>query len=849
MHAKVNIFVVNGLSSKLIFQNTDKQQFNASFNRQKRMDVASQIVELKKQLSEEHLKEDVNFITISILTEEIAQLEKTQLPFTVSARTARLIGQENFANAEGAIIELLKNSYDAEASVCLIIIDPINDCIRILDNGDGMTEKIIKNQWMTIGTDDKKINFKTKSRIKTGAKGIGRFALDRLGKSSTMVAKTLESESLIWDVNWDQFEATGAVISDIKATLQVGESGFYEAIIEMQNLSGLKEPIINYWKEEKGTLISIEKLKDTWDEKATQSLYSNLEILVPPLETNIFQVFLFSTLEPGKYGKVLPTLCDDFDYKVNVLVNEDQSVEIQIFRNELSFGDLKRIGFFEKSKLNQSQYQFDTFEKGMFKISTNLETLIAGFKEVDKNNNLNKIGAFSFLFYFMKRGGGQEKDEDIGKYPYKSVNYSHRTAWLDKFGGIKIFRDNFRVRPYGETKSSSFDWLDLGKRALSNPTVTRPGYRVKPQQVYGIVNISRIDNINFEDKSSREGLQENDAFSLFKEILKSIIEVFENDRNQIMMTLKRIYDERNKKRKAQEDAEQIINNKKESSTTPTPEKEKAEKETLISAIEAYKEDLEELQDEQKILRVLASAGLILTSFAHEFKNHTDSILPRTQELKDILIQVIDTEKLRALPKFFDPYVMLSDMRSQDERLKSWLDFSISSVRKDKRTRRIINMVTYIEGLEKIWGPLLSRRNIILIIDKWMFTEVNFKGHEIDLDGIFNNLITNSVDAYKRADSGDVREIKLSFAFDPMTANGISVVYQDFGPGLLSEISDPNIIFQPFFTTKRDEKTGEKIGTGLGMWIVKSTIDEYNGDAEILQSRPSFKVKITLPHNL
>lgn len=813
------------------------------------MDITTQISELKSKLSEEQLKEQPNTKLIASLIEEITKLELTQIPFTVSARTARLIGQENFANAEGAIIELVKNSYDADASVCVIIIDPVNDSIRILDNGDGMTETTIRTHWMTIGTDDKKVNFKTKSRVKTGAKGIGRFALDRLGKSSIMVTKTLESESLVWDVDWNQFENTGAVISDIKATLQVGNSSFMDELIEMQNFSGVKEPFVELWEEEKGTLISIDNLKDNWDEKATLSLYSNLEILVPPLETNIFQVFLFSTLEADKYGKVLPTLCDDYDYKITAIVNEDQTVNIQIFRNELNIGDLKRIGFFDKSKLNQPQYQLEAFEKGVFEIQTKLETLIAGFKDVDKNNNLSKIGAFSFSFYFMKRGGGQEKDEDITKYPYKSVNYSNRTNWLDKFGGIKIFRDNFRVRPYGETKSSSFDWLDLGKRALSNPTVTRPGYTVRPQQVYGIVNISRIDNINFEDKSSREGLQENDAFSLFKEILKSIIEIFEQDRNQIMMTLKKIYDDANKKRKAQEDAEKIIKNKATPKATTTSTQANAENETLITAIQAYKEDIEELQDEQKILRVLASAGLIVTSFAHEFRNHTDSILPRTDELKQVLLQIIDIEKLKQLPDFFDPYIMLSDMRKQDERLKSWLDFSISSVRKDKRSRRIINMVTYIEGLEKIWSSLLSRRNIKLTIDKWIFTEVNFKGHEIDLDGIFNNLITNSVDAYKRKDAGDLREIKLSFAFNPLEPNGISVVYEDFGPGLLEEITEPNKIFQPFFTTKRDEKTGEKIGTGLGMWIVKSTIDEYNGDVEILQARPNFKVKITLPHNL
>lgn len=810
------------------------------------MDIANKLIELKDELQIELNKDTQDSGLISEIQSKIAELEITQIPFTVSARTARLIGQENFANAEGAIIELVKNSYDADATVCVIIIDPINDSIRILDNGDGMTDNIIRNQWMTIGTDDKRTNYKSKTRIKTGAKGIGRFALDRLGKSSTLITKTLESESLVWDVNWDQFEGSGAVISDVKATLQIGNSSFYDELVEINRFTGIGDEILNLWNEEKGTLISIDYLKDEWDERTTESLFSNLEILVPPLETNIFQIFLFSTIETEKYGKVQPTICDDYDYKIDAKVDENKNVKLTVYRNELNFGDLKRIGFFEKTKLKQENYSLQSFEKGSFEIETNLESLIAGFKDVDINNNLNKIGAFSFSFYFMKRGGGQEKDEEIGKYPYKAVNYNIRTNWLNKFGGIKIFRDNFRVRPYGETKSSSFDWLDLGKRALSNPTVTRPGYHVRPQQVYGIVNISRIDNINFEDKSSREGLQENDSFTLFKEIIKSIIEVFENDRNQIMISLKKIYDDENKKRQAKEAADKIIKDKNNPKSGNAAE-EKSEKDTLISAIEAYKEDIEELQDEQKILRVLASAGLIVTSFAHEFRNHTDSILPRTDELKEVLLQVIDINKLKDLPDFFDPYIMLSDMRKQDERLKSWLDFSISSVRKDKRSRRIINMVAYIEGLEKIWQSLLSRRNIKLTIDKWKFTEVNFNGHEIDLDGIFNNLITNSVDAYKRADAGDLREIKLSFAFNPLDTNGISVVYED--RGLLTEISDPNKIFQPFYTTKRDEKTGEKIGTGLGMWIVKSTIDEYNGDIEIVQSRPYFKVKITLPHNL
>lgn len=794
----------------------------------------------------------------------------SELPFTVSARTARLIGQENFANAEGAIIELVKNSYDADATVCFIIIDPLNDRLCIFDNGDGMEQTTIEKHWMTIGTDDKKTNQTSgNKRIRTGAKGIGRFALDRLGKSSRMVTKTAAPEKLVWNVDWEQFEKSGAVIQDVKAKLFKSNTTFFGEIQNVQDSTGIKDipsvgqanelvdtevkeppkkqPIKEFWKEEKGTLITIRNLKDPWDESSVASLFSNLEILVPPIDTNIFQVYLFSTLEPDKYGIVRPTICDDYDYRLTASIKDNTSVTIELFRNELNVHELKRIGFFDKTTLPANRYGEEIFEQGSFKTESTLAQLVAGYKAVDKDNNLEKIGPFSFSFYFMKRGGG-EKGEEETKYPYKKGNYRDRAKWLDVFGGLKIYRDNFRVRPYGEVKGNSFDWLDLGSRSASSPAVTKSGYRVRPNQVYGVINISRLSNIKFDDKSSREGIQENDTFLLFKEILTSLIGIFENDRNQIMIALKKISDERNRKQKAQAEADEIIEKKKKENADGTTST-KEESNTLISAIEAYKEEIEDLKDEQKLLRVLASAGLIVTSFAHELKNLSDAIVPRTEDLKQLLRSLIDEATLK-VPDYLNPYVLIDDMRTQDERLKTWLDFSLASVRKDKRSRRTINMVTYIEGLERTWNPLLSRKRVSLSIDKWKWEQVNFRGHEIDLDGIFNNLIANSVDAFKRKDAGDTRNIKISFMYNPNDPKGlgIGVVYEDSGPGLEAEILDPTEIFQPFFTTKRDERTGEKIGTGLGMWIVKSVIDEYGGDVTFLTVRPGFKLKLILPHH-
>ncbi|WP_422861306.1 sensor histidine kinase [Flagellimonas sp. W118] len=770
-----------------------------------------------------------------------------KIPFTVSARAARLIGQENFSNAEGAVIELVKNSYDADATVCIVIVDMLKDAIFIIDNGEGMTLDVIKNKWMIIGTDSKKEDYKTtKSRVKTGAKGIGRFALDRLGASCEMITKTKEdSEGTRWLVNWSEFDVKGRSIGQVNAQFESLDDYTFEESLkeEFKNFQTSKEFLQN-WKLNEGTVIKITGLRDDWFEQNINSLHSNLEMLVPPIENNLFELWLFDRENSNDYGKVESARCDDYDYKLSARVDEEKNVNIKLYRNELSLNGLMELGFFKKTKLDKNLYGKDKFESEFIEFNLKLEQLIPGYKEMDDSNNLEKIGPFDFKFFFMKRGGGQEKrNEGSGKYPYKPINYRDRVSWLNKFGGIKIYRDNFRVRPYGETKSSSFDWLDLGKRALSNPTVTRPGYRVRPQQIYGVVNISRIDNINFEDKSSREGLQENDVFSVFKEILLQIINKFENDRNQILMSLYKIYKEDNKREAAKEKADEVISeedkNEGESSSDAN------NKETFKEAYKAIKEELSETRDEQKLLKVLASAGLIVTSFAHELKNLSDRIVPRTDDLKEILDDLINKDKLLDLEEYNNPIVMLGDMRSQDLRLKHWLDFALAAVRKNKRTRRKIEMVAYIDNLQRMWSSLLKRRQIELVIDKSNFLEVYFSGHEIDLDGIFNNLIANSVDAFRRNDANDDRKVSLGFEFDIKT--GINVTYEDTGPGLSEDIIDPNQIFEPFFTTKRDKQTGEKTGTGLGMWIVKSTLDEYEGDIIFVRSRPGFKIKIVLPN--
>ena len=209
-----------------------------------------------------------------------------KVKFNVSTKTARLIGRENISDSNGAIIELVKNAYDADADSVYIKFDIIyenvpdkivisenqkyfnsgeyekltsfytqngdvlskksnltdeqeqqlknllfsKNSIVILDNGTGMSEQIVKTVWMNIGTNDKEINaYSKKGRIKTGAKGIGRFALEKLSQKTTVYSKKMNDKLVYWDLDWMQFERK-SLLNEINADVEILDSNFNDII-------------------------------------------------------------------------------------------------------------------------------------------------------------------------------------------------------------------------------------------------------------------------------------------------------------------------------------------------------------------------------------------------------------------------------------------------------------------------------------------------------------------------------------------------------------------------------------------------------------------------------------------
>lgn len=841
-----------------------------------------------------------------------------RIPFKVSARTARLIGRENVATSKGAIIELVKNGYDADSRFSIVLIDnrygvyhvqldksdydqlislgtdktlldsiyqqkddvyverndvdaetigrlkkqlQRNAVIYIIDAGEGMTGYVIQNYWMTIGTDNKSTQYITKGgRVKVGAKGIGRFALDKLGEQCEMFTffdpkvhqdikadgSTTGNVGYHWVVNWNEFEGANKTIDHIGAGIEGISDMTYQDILHSipltDNLKRLiaEKPVLH------GTILKISNLRDVWDADATQKIYDDLGVLVPPTESREFVISLQSLDEPHKYGEVENSFCDDYDYKVVAHADDQQKVSIRVYRQEYN-AEAIPLSFYKRDNQQNYPYRREDFLRGYWDTERSFSQLMPGFRDSDTDQVFTKIGAFDFTFYYLKRSATKN---DESRFFYRQSPYNLRKSWLDKYGGIKLFRDSFRVRPYGEKSDSAFDWLGLGMRKNNSPAgiaKKQGGYRVEAENIAGTILISRLSNIEFEDKSSREGLQENKTFSVFKQLIISIIKIFEEDRSLIARELVADDEDRNgavrDRERAEELANKIIAQSKKNATdgqTPNYSSTDYQLQLLANINEQKNEEIKQLREEQRILRALASSGLMLASFAHDLSKLNDSMDYRYDRIVNLLRDKV-TEEDFPEERRKNPFKLLDQAKQNDIKMQRWLNFSTDIIKKDKRRRKTVLFLPYFEKLEETWAGLFVERRIFF--DHSHVADISMRAFEIDFDSIFYNLISNSIEAFIRSRDNRERHIEVSLE---ATEKSIVCTYKDNGPGLSPDIVKPEDIFQPLFTTKRNVSTGEETGTGLGMWLVKLIAEDNDARITLLTPPEGFGIQFIFP---
>ena len=168
--------------------------------------------------------------------------------------------------------------------MCYILFDVENDSILLIDDGSGMTKKIIEDNWMMIGTDNKKKEYiSKKKRIKSGEKGIGRFALDRLGGVCELFTKSQEEHATIrWKTNWNSFEEEGNLLEDIEAEFEYVSLSLYELIPDTvkNKIIQLEHRIEKKIDFSTGTIIKISNLRDEWTNNQIERIKKSMEFLL-----------------------------------------------------------------------------------------------------------------------------------------------------------------------------------------------------------------------------------------------------------------------------------------------------------------------------------------------------------------------------------------------------------------------------------------------------------------------------------------------------------------------------------------------------------------------------------------
>lgn len=734
-----------------------------------------------------------------------------KVPFDVDSYTARLIGRENVSKLEGAIIELVKNAYDADATKCLIYYNELSDSLVIADNGCGMNANIIKDNWMTIGRSSKKENFVSrKGRVQTGAKGIGRFALDRIASKAHMVTVN-SNESIEWIINWEDF-SSNKKLSETYA--EINESS--KNILEFWNDLNQKNLNVKSMIEKKfsgtGTLFYLTELREQWDDKLIDKIRANLATIIPPTMEDIFQISLFTNETNENSARIVSYHEESYDYKINFETSKinKELLEIKIERNEFDFRGNDEL-IFKDAGFTKDDVKY--FSGTSIFIKRKITELVREEYEIP----VSEIGDFYGTFYFFKNSANKN---DTKKFFYK--DFSSRRNISEKFGGIKIYRDNFWIRPYGEFGSSSYDWLLLANRKNQSPSAVSSNgkWRVNAQQIYGQVYISRL-NLHLEDQSNREGIVESKQFSAFKDVLVNIIEQFENDRQYVLRKLKNLYDKNNEAERLENELrEQIKEAEKREAQQKSDikrDKELANEQNLllekVKPVVAKKEsEIEELTNEVKMLRAMATTGIAINTYFHEISSLVNDIHEEIFEIKEAVLQEdIETIKISAEKAY-----------SYKQKFEQWYEVTIKSVKSDKRKRTLWEIQDLVGNLCDSWTKSLGdERASIEFIDP--YETIKYKCFPFEIESVINNLISNSISAFDDDRQTNNRKIKVELK---RLNKGFKLIYSDKGPGLPKKFkSDPRKILEPL-------NTGKTEGTGLGMWIIDSIVKDYKGSIDL-----------------
>lgn len=391
-----------------------------------------------------------------------------QLQFRVSAELKNILGRDLITSDNIAVLELVKNSYDAHATKVEITFG--NDSIVIADNGKGMSAADISDKWLFIaysaksdGTEDD--NYRSKIRRDfAGAKGIGRLSCDRLARYLTMNTVSEETDTLeILKVDWAKFENRQKENIDTIPVEHESTNGNY---VFPDNSSH-------------GTSLSLTGLHGKWGVDEIFGLRKSLEKMIAPLAgTDDFQI---EVIAPNftEYDNQLRTQINGAREHYDDLSDQERT-QVARWENSILNGPI-RNSISDVLKIKTTQIE-SKLRDG--KIVTRLSDRGVLMYEIEEDNKYSKLEEASVDLYYLNRAAKYNFSLLMGITP---VNY----------GNVFLFRNGFRIMPYGEFDDDSWGLNQRNQQGYNRNLSTR--------ELFGRVDV-HSDSVNmFKEVSSRDG--------------------------------------------------------------------------------------------------------------------------------------------------------------------------------------------------------------------------------------------------------------------------------------------------------------------------------------------------------
>ncbi|MFT4225475.1 ATP-binding protein [Micropruina sp.] len=693
-----------------------------------------------------------------------------------------MLGEQLIKNDRVALAELVKNSYDADATRVEIRFEDFgpgwkndgNSRITITDNGVGMTLDVVRDHWLNPATDVKARQKRKKDGAKTpggriiqGEKGIGRFAMFKLGSEVHLVTRAAG----------DAREVTTSV--DIAFLDEgAGDESEIQFLDELELEVATRSPEVFTGRDgssTEGTQLSITGLRSNWTEQSLKDLHQALLRLRP-----------LRQLLTGQAG------ADPLSFDIEYLVNGERPSGLddpdELLENAAEHAVLQVVGEYLSAS-------------NSFKLTINNE---------DRSVPLDSTDILALKLYERATGGKAGRQFNCGDFSFELLVFDLRPVAdaryhlnpqdveLVKGHRIYLYRDGVRVLPYGDPDD---DWLQLdairgtvkADRLLSN------------DQTIGFVYITQEGNSGLRDKTSREGLIDSGvAYRDFIGLLQLVISYLRaHDFSRYLA---------GSNRRVEATSRRAIGtiDRRIAAVRKAVKGDSAAQRAFADFEKVYRIERAFMQSRVTRSEDLAGVGLSVETASH------DVIASSNQAYQDmaLLMQQLVAE-----------FGVDHEITSRADRLSESISFIVSRLQdvqglfvSSRRRARQLDVVQYIKKIESIYSRTLRSSEIQFILTGDSSFVV--KAHEATLLQIFLNLVDNAV-FWLNKSSIESPIIKVHID----AAEGMAV-FEDNGVGI-SKLDVP-FIFEPFFSTKGDE------GRGLGLYIAGQVAARDGFELDLVQ---------------